>query len=291
MEDRTTTATEQPPSSGPDLPQEEKGPLHVGVTCDGCSSAIYGTRYKCLVCPDYDLCSSCEKKGEHVDHNMVTIKEPQTYSPWGFPAGFHHGGPWRGRGGPWRGRGGHHCRGGRGGPGGAPWMHPYFLGHLTGQWGQGGSPSGCCRSQRPPQEKQAQDKSDAMETEQPTSGSAPVNEEPELEQEQRQSYLQDIGEAVSNFLRPFGVKVDVGVVDEEQPTSEAGTSATPSAPPAPTKVPSGYEGNTVSLSILKIQNNFTFFSCSSTPPWTLPPLIQQVTLLLPLDQYHLQHNL
>ena len=138
-------------------------------------------------------------------------------------------------------------------------MHPYFLHHLTGQWGQGGSPSGCCRSQRPPQEKQAQDKSDEMETEQPTSGSAPANEEPELEQEQRQSYLQDIGEAVSNFLRPFGVKVDVGVVDEEQPTSEAGTSATPSAPPAPTKVPSGYEGNTVSLSILKIQNNFTSF--------------------------------
>ena len=255
MEDNTTSSTtEQPPSSGPDLPQQEEGPLHVGVTCDGCGFAIYGVRYKCLVCPDYDLCSSCEKKGEHVDHNMVTIKDPQTYSPWGFPAGFRRGGPWRGR-------GGHHCRGGRGRPGGAPWTHPYFLHHLMGQWGQGGGPSGCCRSQKPPQEKQTQDKSEAMETEQPTTESAPANEEAQLEQEQRQSYLQDIGEAVSSFLRPFGVKVDVGVVDEGKPkTSEADTSATPSAPPPPsasTKVPSGYEGSTVSLLISKMHNSFT----------------------------------
>ena len=84
-----------------------------------------------------------------------------------------------------------------------------------------------------------------METEQPAAGSTQIEEQAQLETEQRQSYLQDIGEAVSNFLRPFGVKVDVGTVDGDQP--KASTSATPSATPAaPTEVPSGSDGNAVS---------------------------------------------
>ena len=33
---------------------------HVGVTCDGCGcSPIVGTRFKCLVCVDVDLCAAC----------------------------------------------------------------------------------------------------------------------------------------------------------------------------------------------------------------------------------------
>lgn len=28
--------------------------------CDNCNSRIYGVRYKCSVCPNYDLCSKCE---------------------------------------------------------------------------------------------------------------------------------------------------------------------------------------------------------------------------------------
>jgi hypothetical protein len=79
-----------------------------------------------------------------------------------------------------------------------------------------------------------------------TEGNAgqPGGEQTQLEKEQRQSYLQDIGEAVSTFLRPFGVKVDVDVVDDEQPKkteSQADTSDPP--PSAPSKVS---EGNTVS---------------------------------------------
>lgn len=84
-----------------------------------------------------------------------------------------------------------------------------------------------------------------METEQPTPGEAPTDEDAQLEQEQRQSYLQDIGEAVSMFLRPFGVKVDVGVVNEGPP--KANPEASP-APSAPSKVPSGYNGSDVSSS-------------------------------------------
>lgn len=237
MEEEGAGKDEQPQSSSQDPPQQQKGPLHVGVVCDACNSSIYGIRYKCLVCADFDLCSSCEKKGEHVIHNMVTIKDPQTYSPWGSRTGHQGRGCWRGRG------GGRHGRGGRMHPGG-PWMHPYFLHHLMGHVG---GPPGWCQgqqqSEKSAQEKQTQGKSEEMETEQPTPGAAPTDEDAQLEREQRQSYLQDIGEAVSTFLRPFGVKVDVGVVDEGPPKTSPDASPAPSAP---SKVPSGYNGSDVS---------------------------------------------
>lgn len=81
-----------------------------------------------------------------------------------------------------------------------------------------------------------------METEQPTPEAAPT-EDAQLEQEQRQSYLQDIGEAVSTFLRPFGVKVDVGLANEGPPKTSSEATPTPSAP---ADVPSGYNGSNVS---------------------------------------------
>lgn len=33
---------------------------HPNVTCDGCDRRMFGVRYKCLHCPDYDLCATCE---------------------------------------------------------------------------------------------------------------------------------------------------------------------------------------------------------------------------------------
>jgi len=47
--------------------------LHPGVLCDGCDGAVVGYRYKCLTCPDYDLCVVCEKEGKHPHHVMIRI--------------------------------------------------------------------------------------------------------------------------------------------------------------------------------------------------------------------------
>lgn len=40
--------------------------VHAGVSCDGCGKTpILGIRYKCTGRENYDLCSDCEKKGNH----------------------------------------------------------------------------------------------------------------------------------------------------------------------------------------------------------------------------------
>merc|ERR1712047_87740 len=67
-------AEQQPTPQGP---QEE----HFGVTCDGCQGPVIGFRYKCVKCPDYDLCGKCEAKGFHPGHNMMRIATPETIWP------------------------------------------------------------------------------------------------------------------------------------------------------------------------------------------------------------------
>ncbi|KAK3603904.1 hypothetical protein CHS0354_042915 [Potamilus streckersoni] len=73
--------------------------VHPGVICDECDGSIVGIRYKCLTCPDYDLCSTCEQRGLHLEHNMMKISTPLTRRT-GFwdarrsffdsPPHFHH---------------------------------------------------------------------------------------------------------------------------------------------------------------------------------------------------------
>ncbi|XP_064243756.1 sequestosome-1 isoform X2 [Passer domesticus] len=50
--------------------------VHPNVICDACEGPVVGTRFKCSVCPDYDLCSTCEGKGIHKEHNMVMFQSP-----------------------------------------------------------------------------------------------------------------------------------------------------------------------------------------------------------------------
>lgn len=47
--------------------------VHPNVICDGCNGPVVGTRFKCSVCPDYDLCAACEGKGLHREHAKLTF--------------------------------------------------------------------------------------------------------------------------------------------------------------------------------------------------------------------------
>ena len=57
--------------------------LYVGVTCDGCEQPIRCIRFKCLECPDFDLCQPCERSDKHNEHMMLKVVKPKTpgYGP------------------------------------------------------------------------------------------------------------------------------------------------------------------------------------------------------------------
>ncbi|KAK1161116.1 sequestosome-1-like isoform X1 [Acipenser oxyrinchus oxyrinchus] len=69
--------------SCPFPPKPYPNMVHPMVTCDGCEGQVVGTRFKCTVCPDYDLCSPCQAKGLHREHPLLPIWAPfQNMSEW-----------------------------------------------------------------------------------------------------------------------------------------------------------------------------------------------------------------
>lgn len=78
------------PQEVPDVPEPgcavelvlpRTSPVEHAATCDKCESTIYGIRYKCLMCPDYDLCEACEATNlqEHThdaSHTFSKICDP-----------------------------------------------------------------------------------------------------------------------------------------------------------------------------------------------------------------------
>lgn len=47
--------------------------MHLNIVCDGCNTANFkGRRYKCIVCPDFDLCENCERNKSH-SHPMLRL--------------------------------------------------------------------------------------------------------------------------------------------------------------------------------------------------------------------------
>ncbi|XP_043944642.1 E3 ubiquitin-protein ligase MIB2-like [Protopterus annectens] len=54
------------------------GMRHVNITCDAChSQGIWGIRWKCMQCHDYDLCSKCYMSDEHnTMHTFFRIPTP-----------------------------------------------------------------------------------------------------------------------------------------------------------------------------------------------------------------------
>ncbi|KAL7079566.1 hypothetical protein ACQ4LE_001508 [Meloidogyne hapla] len=55
--------------------------IHLNVICDACDQEIRGRRYKCLICPDFDLCQKCEQMNEHWHHAMMRLAKPNTLKP------------------------------------------------------------------------------------------------------------------------------------------------------------------------------------------------------------------
>lgn len=51
---------------------------HEGITCNHCKKDVFGHRYNCLECDDFDLCMACEhKEMQHSDHIMVRYAKPE----------------------------------------------------------------------------------------------------------------------------------------------------------------------------------------------------------------------
>jgi sequestosome 1 len=68
------------------LQDEVQGPYqkHSGVKCDGCQRGVKGFRYKCIECPNFDLCATCERKGCHPNHCMIRFSVSTSYKKGDF---------------------------------------------------------------------------------------------------------------------------------------------------------------------------------------------------------------
>jgi len=71
-------ATDQPPS-------QQHLPSQPGIACDGCSRPVVaGVRYRCSMCPNYDLCENCIQPGtcrHDPTHLFYRLEAPSKHSP------------------------------------------------------------------------------------------------------------------------------------------------------------------------------------------------------------------
>ncbi|KAL5011538.1 hypothetical protein ScPMuIL_010089 [Solemya velum] len=216
---------------------EDKGEYHPGVTCDGCQGPIFGIRFKCAVCPDYDLCSPCKGNGTHAEHEMTKITSPLPPGAfWGMFGGMGMGGRCPRAGG--RGRHGSGARGhGPYGhvPYGPPGHHPHgpppYGPHMPGPFAgpecpPGPGPHGMCGQQGPfvppPHFRKWMQKFMRRWHTRNTPEGCPCdgdeksdqsmeNEGSQEETNAEETYLRTVGDQVAAMLDPFGIDVSVDV--------------------------------------------------------------------------------
>jgi len=70
-----------PPPPAPARSPAASSSRHLGVICDGCHTRDFaGSRYRCLRCPDFDLCATCYAHREtiHPNHVFEEIRTPRS---------------------------------------------------------------------------------------------------------------------------------------------------------------------------------------------------------------------
>lgn len=91
-ERNATPSSSTRPVVPPALPVATEEPVAHLAICDLCDSRIYGDRYKCLHCPDFDTCLSCFSitNEQHPGHSFVKIARPTDYFSRGSDPRFAH---------------------------------------------------------------------------------------------------------------------------------------------------------------------------------------------------------
>ncbi|XP_064539090.1 protein ref(2)P [Drosophila montana] len=76
----------QAPASGPAEDDPTNFIIHEGIECDSCKALpLVGFRYKCMQCPNFDLCQACESAHKHPEHlmaRMPTNNGPRLVDAW-----------------------------------------------------------------------------------------------------------------------------------------------------------------------------------------------------------------
>ncbi|XP_033213443.1 sequestosome-1 [Belonocnema kinseyi] len=219
----------------------EPGVRHTGVTCDGCEKGVYGFRYKCIQCADYDLCMGCEAQSLHPEHCMLRIPVPMQWKnhytrrlarhmnrisktqSFYSPSANVKECPYQGT----------RCEPRSRQFGDSPsWMD--LVATYVKDWtdvANGGCPM---KETQQPQQSQPQPQSQGQSQEQPTSAAeAPkVSKERESNAHSRKNsqsdshieFLKNIGEHIAQFLDPLGIDVNVQVKNDKAQNTTSGTN-------------------------------------------------------------------
>ncbi|XP_049787287.1 sequestosome-1 isoform X1 [Schistocerca cancellata] len=219
-----------PDAEMPEMGRPIDGPaVHEGVTCDGCNKLIVGFRYKCAVCPDFDLCSSCEGFGMHDEHFMIRISKPIKWRSTYSRRLAHHMAKWSRQSETHR---HHHQRRTNNVKGvnesnvQCPYRrsyseHPGWLEYLCSQLGEWVNLPG--EVEIPPKAGNTATTTENATPKPSTSSAAECTEGPQGTATQRNSnqqrdttYLQNVGETVAALLSPLGIDVEIQVKDKNQ---------------------------------------------------------------------------